>query len=354
MNNYKPKWKARTSFGFITIIMLMAFALAACPSPGPGPEPDPDTPVLDLTPSPVNFGSEVAPYTQPAAQTITITNNGTGIANVSNITLTGTNAASFTLGDSNVDPGTIAVDATRTFTVQPKAGLAAGTHNATVSVAYDGPGSPAEANVSFEVEMDPATPYRITGSGTSFTASQGGITRGSPNHPIQDVITAIRTHANGGAVTIQFGNGSDVLDIGEAFIEFNNTDCTWGNITLTGKIKSENNNTATATGGVINALDGINITSTADIMNTSTAASTWTIRYNGGSTNTFTINSGTVQADSGMAINIGVGNVIITGDAVISSNASAGSILGTIQLYNNTSRLNVQGGTVRNTNGVGN
>ncbi|GBU25698.1 hypothetical protein R83H12_02353 [Fibrobacteria bacterium R8-3-H12] len=65
-----------------------------------------------------------------------------------------------------------------------------------------------------------AATYVITGSGTQFTATKDNSTAVSTNQPIQTVIDAIRTDANAGDVTIQFGDNSATLDIGTAGIIF--------------------------------------------------------------------------------------------------------------------------------------
>lgn len=82
------------------------------------------------------FASETAGYTEaPAAKTITVTNTGNTATGALNVTLSGKNAGSFTLG--NVDDtfkAGIANGAADTFTVAPKTGLTAGTYTAKVTV----------------------------------------------------------------------------------------------------------------------------------------------------------------------------------------------------------------------------
>ena len=81
----------------------------------------------------VDFGSKEAEYSAaPDAKTITITNNGTAATGALTISLSGTNASSFTLSKSSITD--IAAAGTDTFTVQPKTGLAVGTYTATVTV----------------------------------------------------------------------------------------------------------------------------------------------------------------------------------------------------------------------------
>ena len=74
-----------------------------------------------------SFGSLQAPYTRPAAQTVTVTNTGTG-----SVTLDQPSAVSYDIGRLSATflyPG-----ATATFTVRPKAGLPAGNYNEGIAV----------------------------------------------------------------------------------------------------------------------------------------------------------------------------------------------------------------------------
>ena len=91
----------------------------------------PETPALTLSPVPVNFAALPLGYTQPDAQTVTITNTGNTTANIS----IESSSASFTLYSL---PTTVAAESTETFTVQPNAGLAVGTYSATITVTYSG------------------------------------------------------------------------------------------------------------------------------------------------------------------------------------------------------------------------
>ena len=110
----------------------------------------------------VDFGSMEAGYTAaPAAQTVTITNNGTAATGQLTIALDGANASSFTLSTTNI-ADVAAGGGTDTFTVQPNTGLAAGTYNATVKVGGTGAGVTEQSfNVQFAVTA-PATPITET------------------------------------------------------------------------------------------------------------------------------------------------------------------------------------------------
>ena len=126
-------------------------------------------PILELSPSTITFNPAVFGYTQPVAKTITITNTGNGAATVTDIVLSGDNAAAFdlTFDLDEINP-IAATNGTATFTVQPKTGLAAGIYESTIMVAYDGD-EPAEAMVIFTITAA-ATPFlELLPSTVAFT-----------------------------------------------------------------------------------------------------------------------------------------------------------------------------------------
>jgi hypothetical protein len=208
--------------------------------------------------------------------------------------------------------------------------------------------------------------YVITAGETDFTATKKGVTVGTANQPIQDVITAIRTDADGLEVTVQFGDGEDPLNIGSGSAQFNNTDGTWGLITLTGKITSEN-----TSAGTVRIRDGVSIISVADIANTADNTNNGRAIYNDNTNTggTVTISGGTVSAaGSGRAIyNSNTGAVNISGGTVSATtgytvqNNSSGAVTisgGTVSattgraVHNNsTGTITISGGTVEATTG---
>ena len=101
----------------------------------------------------LNFGSAYTSYTQPAAKTVTITNDG-------NQTLTLTQPAStssFEVG--NLSKTELAKDETATFTVQPKAGLSVGTYSENITVSSSEGATvtiPTSFNVRKEVKVEPS------------------------------------------------------------------------------------------------------------------------------------------------------------------------------------------------------
>ena len=185
--------------------------------------------------------------------------------------------------------------------------------------------------------------YIITGSGTAFTATKDGVTVGIAGQPINNVINAIRADADGEtAVAIQFGNGG-TLDIGVATANFDNGGGeTWGLITLSGKITSQQNVTPFAT---VRIATGVSATSLAEITNNATDGQG--IRKEG--TGTVNITGGTVSATgtgtSRAVCNQSSGTVNISGTATVS--APTGTAV-----YNESSGLiNISGGTVSSSTG---
>ena len=96
------------------------------------------------------FASVAYGYTQPAAQSITISNSGNSASAISGVALRGdTNAFALNKTDgATVQPG----GTDTTYAIQPAANLDAGTYTATITVTYqDGETATATATVSFTV-----------------------------------------------------------------------------------------------------------------------------------------------------------------------------------------------------------
>jgi formylglycine-generating enzyme required for sulfatase activity len=149
----------------------------------------PNTPNLSL--SPVHFDTVTVGYVQPAAQTVTITNTGTGPATVSGIALSGANAASFTLNNTSIT--TIAANGgTESFTVQPNAGLAVGTYTAVITATYDD-GKTATDNITFAVFQQTSIVEVVLISAGEFTMgssdSNDSVSNTSASPPHQVTLT---------------------------------------------------------------------------------------------------------------------------------------------------------------------
>ena len=87
---------------------------------------------VSVNPTSIDFGSECPDYTQPDAQSVTITNTGNQTVEITlptatDYTITGGNE--FTNDTASIEP-----EGTATFTVQPNSGLTAGTHDETLTV----------------------------------------------------------------------------------------------------------------------------------------------------------------------------------------------------------------------------
>ena len=149
----------------------------------------------------LNFGSAYTSYTQPAAKTVTITNDG-------NQTLTLTQPAStssFEVG--NLSKTELAKDETATFTVQPKAGLSVGTYSENITVAG--------TNIA---------PLSITATFTVMRYSSGGSSTPSKT-PSQQATDKIESAKEGSTVAITLRTGQTKLDK-EVFEELAGRDVT--------------------------------------------------------------------------------------------------------------------------------
>jgi len=202
----------------------------------------------------------------------------------------------------------------------------------------------------------PTVSYIINGSGVSFTATKNEATVGSANQTISNIITAIRADASNANVAIQFGDGTNVLDIGTYSVSFSNDlNNTWGNITISGKI--------TSSSYVIDIGD-VSVTSTADITSTYTTtevSNRYAISISSyPSPGSLTIKSGTVSATgSGSANGISVSSgstLTIDGGMVSVTNVNGnigiynrGTVIinnGNVSSMGNRAIYNVNNGTV--------
>ena len=102
--------------------------------------------------------------------------------------------------------------------------------------------------------------YSVTQSGATFTVTNVG-TIGN----IQRAIDTIKTRARGQDCSIKFGDGTNFLNIGVHYINFNGgtSGTDWGNITLSGKVVSRYfGNPET---GTINLINDVSVESAADV-----------------------------------------------------------------------------------------
>ena len=152
----------------------------------------------------LDFGNAYTGYAQPAAKTVTITNDGNQDVTVTLPTSTNyiiTAGTGFTNGSAAIEP-----DGTATFTVQPKAGLAVGTCSENITVTGTN-----NATLS------------ITASFTVKQYSSGG---GTPTKtPSQQATDKIESAKEGSTVEITLRTGQTKLDK-EVFEELAGRDVT--------------------------------------------------------------------------------------------------------------------------------
>ena len=326
----------------------------------------------------INLGTETSQLaSEPGDYTVTVSAEGfrrmtSPVMKVAYPDLSG-NITISVQGGGTAEPGKTLVAAytgSETVSYQWKRGstnlgttasqLASEAGSYTVTVSATGFTSKTSAAINVVETAVAATPepaasnaYVITGSGTSFSASKGGAAVTGASGAIQTVVDAIRTDANGAAITIQFGDGTAPLNIGDGRVDFNNTGGTWGNITISGKILA---NSSSRPFVAVTFSDGVSGTSTADI--TETATNSQALEKNG--VGTLTITGGTITgqyaavsvADSTgyrAIVNVTGGTIIgrqsfyISGGTV---NISSGTITASILLINSGTALNVSGGTI--------
>ena len=139
---------------------------------------------ISADPTAFNFGSVYTGYAQPAAQTVTVKNTGN-----QPVTLTQpASTNSFEVG--TLSTTNLAVGDTATFTVQPKAGLSAGTYNETIEVTGT-EGAAVTIPASFTVKSRPSY---------------------NPPTVSEETTDAIQEAQPGETVTVDLSHGSTKLD----------------------------------------------------------------------------------------------------------------------------------------------
>jgi hypothetical protein len=304
--------KKTNIFGLIAFIMgvMLIFAFTAC-GDGSG-----------------DNGNGNGTGTAPTVTTASLPNGTVGTAYSQTLTATGDTPITWslatgslpgglTLSTAGVISGNPTTANTFNFTVKATNAKGNNTKPLSITIASGGGGN--------------AGTYIITGSGTTFTATKNNATVGTANQDIETVITAIRTDANGSNCTIQFGDGTNVLDLGIGkgdsgigYVKFNNDGGTWGIVTITGKITSANNSCTIR-------INGPSVVSTADIANTHVSGGNAISIHDG----TVTISGGTVSSNSTAIYNSGT--MTITGGTVSATSAA---------IYNSFGTTTISGGTI--------
>ena len=125
---------------------------------------------ISAGPSTLDFGSATEGYSSaPAAQTVTITNTGNQTITLNQPTATSQpTATDFNIGTLSTTD--LAAGGTATFTVQPKTGLAAGSHNETLTISGSNDTS---ASVTLAFQVDPKQ-YLVTVNGSYASTTGAG------------------------------------------------------------------------------------------------------------------------------------------------------------------------------------
>ena len=139
---------------------------------------------ISADPTALNFGSAYTGYTQPAAQTVTVENTG----NQPVILTQPSSTDNFVVG--NLTDTELAAGETATFTVQPKAGLSAGTYSDTITINGTG-GAAVTTSASFTVKSRPSY---------------------NPPTVSEETTDAIQEAQPGETVTVDLSSGSTTLD----------------------------------------------------------------------------------------------------------------------------------------------
>ena len=125
---------------------------------------------ISADPSKLDFGSATEGYSSaPAAQTVTITNTGNQTITLNQPTATSQpTATDFNIGTLSTTD--LAAGGTATFTVQPKTGLAAGSHNETLTISGT---KDTSASVTLAFQVDPKQ-YLVTVNGSYASTTGAG------------------------------------------------------------------------------------------------------------------------------------------------------------------------------------
>ncbi|MCL1810122.1 MAG: choice-of-anchor D domain-containing protein, partial [Clostridiales bacterium] len=138
------------------------------------------------------FPDANAGYSPQAAKAVTVTNTGSSATGKLDVALSGTGKSSFTLSKTSVS--SIGAGKTGTFTVTPKAGLAAGAHTATVTVSNSDVS--AQFDVSFTV--NPLNPPEIpVGSMGYFLKFDGNLNNENGAGPSVGSVVGSPPYVNG-------------------------------------------------------------------------------------------------------------------------------------------------------------
>ena len=207
------------------------------------------------------------------SKTFTITNEGDAVLTITSVELGGDNTGSFTL-DKNGAEGSLGGGNQTTFTVTPNAGLAAGTHTATVTVTAGEDTEPKEATLNCTVN-----PKFLAGAKVEVTGSY--TYNGQPQTP------------NGNAVTVTLG-GQTLTEGTDYTLSYEN---------------NRNAGTATVTVTASKVYDGTNVVENDELIFSPTGVESGdTITFSAEGSTLDGVNVGTHQLSLGTVITGGSGN----------------------------------------------
>jgi hypothetical protein len=227
--------------------------------------------------------------------------------------------------------------------------------------------------LSFQFPYTSPIPYIITANETSgFDAHKEGTLIGTAGSTMANLLTAIRTDADGENIGIQFGDGDTPLNVGGTPVAFSTagSGAEWGDVILSGIITGDPAGEGLTSAVIV--ISGVTITSVADITNTNTSgtanvcifiATPATLTIAGGS-----LIAGTGSNNSSWALrNNASGTVIVAGGIILSPTRTVdnrgggiftlqgGTVTGAgdMTIHNsdaNPGTINLTGGLLENTN----
>ena len=155
----------------------------------------------------ITFAEVVEGYEQPVAQALTIKNEGNATAN---ITVASSDNDHFTLTQGNTQIAAGATDTT--WTIQPKAGLAARDYLAKITVSYDG-GRSTVGDVTFIVKESTPTPgSELKIDGVTFDTVQEGYDPVDPQNLTVTNTSDAEVNITSAVLTLDSDSGDFYLD----------------------------------------------------------------------------------------------------------------------------------------------
>ncbi|QHN04823.1 choice-of-anchor D domain-containing protein [Granulicella sp. WH15] len=172
------------------------------------------TSAISLSPTSITFASQPVGSTS-AAQTVTLTNSGTGALNLTGITLSGANAADYSL--ANACPASLAASAHCTFTVAFNP-TAAGTRTAAVTIASNAPAASTIPLTGSGTATIPPPPSSITLSTNSLAFTNYAVSFNATGYAQPTITGNTVTVTNSGSAPLLIS----AINISPSFYQTNN------------------------------------------------------------------------------------------------------------------------------------